>query len=184
MTYSQCRIACILCGALFTFSSAKADTKSVEGLIINSRGRPVAGAEVRADRTDVSAKRFVTKTDAEGRYAFNALPAGKYSITVVAEGGAHTQARIATVPTTADNGQPIRRFVSPLPYQVKPDFRTGSSVNVRTRYVWQPGETGSHIGGRWIKAAEANQPSTNPLETLGGSDINRSPFLRVNSVAK
>src|ERR1700736_100634 len=185
MAPSHRSIFSMLCGFLLVVViSAKADTKSIQGLVLNSHGKPVAGAEVRADRTDVSFKRTVTKTDADGRYIFTALPAGNYSITILGENGAHSAPTMRTVPTTADSGQPIRRFISALPYQVKPDFRAGSSANVRARYVWKPGETGSHIGGRWIKAAEANDPSTNPLEKLGDSDLGKAPFLRVNSCPK
>ena len=85
---------------------------------------------------------------------------------------------------TLDNGQPVRRFVSALPYQVKPDFAKGTTANVRTRYVWQPGETGSHIGGRWIKVKEADDPSVNPLEIIVGTDVTRAPFLQVNKCPK
>ena len=185
MAISHWRIAPFVCGALLALTSAQADTPSVQGRVINSEGKPVAGAEVRADRADVPFQRVVTRTNADGRYVFSALPAGRYAITVVAETGAHTaQARIATVPSVGDNGRPIRRFISPLPYQVKPDYRSTAKANVRAQYVWQPGETGSHIGGRWIKVSDADKPSTNPLETLSGCDINRAPFLRVNSVAK
>jgi carboxypeptidase family protein len=175
----------MVCGALLPLSPLLADTPSIQGLVLNTEGKPVPGAEVRADRADVSAKRVTVRTNSDGRYVFNSLPAGRYSITVVAESGAHTQGpRIATVPTIGDSGQPIRRFISPLPYQVKPDFRSGTPAQVRAQYVWKPGETGSHIGGRWIKVSDADKPSANPLETLGGSDFNRSPYMRVNSAAK
>jgi hypothetical protein len=184
MAPSHRRVFSVLCGFLLMVILAKADTKSVQGLVINSTGKPVAGAEVRADRTDVSAKRVVTKTDEQGRYVFTALPVGRYSITVVGDGGAHSVPAMRMVPTTADSGQPVRRFISALPYQVKPDFRAGSSANVRARYVWKPGDSGSHIGGRWIKVAEANDPSTTPLETLGNSDLNRAPYMRLNSCPK
>lgn len=181
MAPSHRSIFAVLCGLLLIVISAKADTNAIQGLVLNSAGKPVAGAEVRADRADVSAKRVVTKTDAEGRYAFMDIPAGRYSITVVGEGGAHSLPTMRTVPSAADSGQPIRRFISALPYQVKPDYKAGSSANVRARYVWKPAETGSHIGGRWIKAGEANDPSTTPLETLGNSEFSRSAALRVNS---
>jgi hypothetical protein len=186
MARSQWRVALILCGAVFALNSAIAGPKEgpqrVDGVVVNKEGKPVPDAEVRADSTD-SAVRFVTRTNADGKYVFASLPEGKYSITVVSQNG-HSEARFATVGLTSDNGQPIRRFISALPYQVKPDYRGGgSAANVRARYVWQPGETGSHIGGRWIKAQDV-APSTNPLEIIVGNDLNHSPSLRVNSSAK
>ena len=185
MARSQWRIPLILCGAVFFLNSAFAgpNPQRLDGVVVNKEGKPVPDAEVRADSTN-SAASFVTRTGADGKYVFASLPAGKYSITVVSQNGGHSEARFATVGLTSDNGQPIRRFISALPYQVKPDYRGGgSTANVRARYVWQPGETGSHIGGRWIKAQDA-APSTNPLEIIVGSDLNHSPSLRVNSAAK
>src|SRR5437763_16045577 len=120
MAISHWRIAPALCGAFLAFSAAHADTPSLQGRVTNTDGKPVAGAEVRAERADAASRRIVTKTNADGRYAFNALPAGRYSISVIAENGAQTLPRTATVPSIGDNGQPIRRFISPLPYQVKP----------------------------------------------------------------
>src|SRR4051812_44388304 len=138
MATSQCRIATLVCGLLAAFTPIRADTNSVQGLITSADGKPLAHAEVRANRTDASAKQAVTTTDANGRYKFASLPAGKYSITVVTEGGSQRAAG-ATATVSAD-GQPIRRFISALPYQVKADYRAAVRGNVRSHYVWKPGE--------------------------------------------
>jgi hypothetical protein len=174
-------ITTAVCAVLLIVASSRADTKSIEGLVINKQGNPVAGAEVRAERKDSSAAPLITKTDSRGLYAFTSIPAGKYTVTVTGEAGAHSLPRTAAVSATGNDGQPIRRFISPLPYQVRPDYRSGTPINVRRRYVWKSGETGSHIGGRWIAPAEAAAPSNNPLETLSGANVYATPSLRVNS---
>jgi hypothetical protein len=171
-------IAAALCGAALSIGSAEADT-SIQGLVLNNEGKPVAGAEVRADRLGTSARRIITTTDAGGRYAFNNLPIGPYTITVVGKDGAKS------IPRTAysdDSGQSTRRFISAVPYQLRPDFDPRASVNdekLKKRYVWKPGETGTHIGGQWIKAPDARGPSTNPLEKTNG-DLSIVPCLRIN----
>jgi Carboxypeptidase regulatory-like domain len=180
MTSRRWVMAAILGGATLTIGSVRADT-SIQGLVLNSEGKPVAGAEVRADKADnSSARRLVTKTDAGGRYAFNNLPVGPYTITVVGQNGARSNPRTAY---STDNNQPIRRFMSPVPYQLRPDFGTRVAANdakVTKRYVWKPGETGSHIGGQWINAADASRPSTNPLQIT--NDLSSTPSLRVSSM--
>jgi hypothetical protein len=181
MAMSRLSFASIVCGTIVGLTPIKADTNSVQGLITGTDGKPLAHVEVRADRTDAAGKRVVTKTDANGHYRFASLPTGKYSITVVTENGS-PQAAGATATITAADGQPIRRFISALPYQVKADFGAGSHANVRSHYVWKPGETGSHIGGRWIKAAEAKDPSGNPLQKLPNSDMSTVPSLRIISL--
>jgi Carboxypeptidase regulatory-like domain len=187
MARGHCCAASIVIGIMASLTPINADTNSksdsVQGLITGADGKPLVHAEVRAERTDAVAKRVVTQTDDKGHYVFTSLPTGKYSITVVPERSSQ-QAAAATATVTAGNGQPVRRFISPLPYQVKADYRSGLPANVRGRYVWKEGETGSHIGGRWIKAADAADPSTNPLQKLNGADFSTAPFLRLNAFVK
>src|ERR1700719_5128537 len=144
MTSRRWVMAALLGGATLTIGSVRADT-SIQGLVLNSEGKPVAGAEVRAEKADISARRLInliTTTDAGGRYAFNNLPIGPYTLTVVGKNGAKSNPRTAY---STDNNQPIRRFMSPVPYQLRPDFGTRVAANdakVTKRYVWKPGETG------------------------------------------
>ena len=161
---------------------AKGDTNSVQGQITGDDGKPVAHVDVQAQRTDAAGKRIVTKTDANGYYKFAALPAGKYSISVVTEAGSGVRATGATATISSADGQPIRRFISAMPYQVKADFRGTKRANVRSQYVWKPGETGSHIAGRWVKVSELKDPSANPIQTLPNTDMSTVPSLRVISL--
>ena len=181
MATSRLSIASIVCAVMLGLASAKGDTNAVQGLITGADGKPVAHAEVRAERTDAAAKRIVTKTDANGYYKFASLPAGKYSITVVTDAGA-VQAAGATATVSAPDGQPIRRFISAMPYQVKADFRGTKKVDARSQYVWKPGDTGSHIPGRWVKVSELKDPSADPIQKLPNSDMSTVPGLRVNSL--
>jgi carboxypeptidase family protein len=181
MAMSRLSVASIVCAVTLGLAPAKGDTNSVQGLITGADGKPVAHAEVRAERTDAAAKRIVTTTDANGHYKFAALPAGKYSITVVTDAGS-VQAAGATATVSAPDGQLIRRFISAMPYQVKADFRGTKKASARSQYVWKPAETGSHLGGTWVKVSEVKDPSANPLQKLPNSDMSMVPALRVNSL--
>lgn len=185
MARSRWSTAAIAVAVIASFTVVRADTpkNSLEGFVKGIDGKPLAHAEVRANRTDAAAAQLVTKTDNNGRYVFTALPAGKYSIVVVPERSGQV-AGSATATLTPPNGQPPRHFISALPYQVKADYRHGVPANTRGRMVWKEGEFGSHIGGRWIKASEAADPSTNPLLNLNGADFGGAPMLRVNAFAK
>lgn len=179
---SRLSVASIVCAAMLGLAPAKGDTNSVQGQITGSDGKPVAHVTVRADRTDAVGKQMVTKTDANGYYQFASLPAGKYSISVVTEAGSSVQAAGATATISGSDGQPIRRFISAMPYQVKADFRGSKRANVRSQYVWKPGETGSHIAGRWVKVSELKDPSADPIQKLPNTDMSTVPGLRVNSL--
>jgi len=176
--------AASLAGVIASAAPLSADTpntNSVQGSITGADGKPLVHAVVQAQRTDAAGKSLTTKTDDKGHYLFTALPAGKYSITVVPERG-NQQAFSATANVSSGTGQPIRRFLSPLPYQVKADYRKAAPANVRKNYVWQPGETGSHIGGRWVPAVDAGSPSSNPIQTLGTVDFRQAPYVGINSM--
>ena len=181
MAMSRLSFASIVCAIMLGLTPAKGDTNSVQGQITGSDGKPVAHAEVQAERTDAAGKRIVTKTDANGYYKFAALPAGKYSITVVTDSGAAPAAG-ASATISGSDGQPIRRFISAMPYQVKADFRGGKRANVRSQYVWKPGETGSHIAGRWVKVSELKDPSADPIQKLPNTDMSIVPAARVISL--
>src|ERR1700751_3284355 len=75
----------MLAAALFAFTlavnSTFADSKAIQGTLVGKDGKPVTGADIRADRLDQKAPPAMTKTDAQGRYVFKALPVGAYKIT-------------------------------------------------------------------------------------------------------
>ena len=51
---------------------------SVEGTMTDENGKPVAEAIVRAERSEFPG--ILIKTDDDGRYSFNNIPAGKWEI--------------------------------------------------------------------------------------------------------
>jgi len=82
-------------------SLAQADSKSIQGTVIGAGGKPVAGAEVRANRVDDSGKalagKSVTeKTSPNGQYTFANLPMGVYQVLVAINGVPKSQAKIKT----------------------------------------------------------------------------------------
>lgn len=165
----------IIAAALFAFilacSSASADTKAIQGTLIGKDGKPVAGVDIRADRLDAKAPPATTKTDPQGRYVFKVLPVGAYKITVIIK---EVPKMHAEVRTRADGWA-----------KVDFDLRTpadGSST--KKRFVWVPGEPGSHIGGRWVEVDQANMPSASNVETVGTDDVNRMQrSMKINANA-
>ena len=165
----------IIAAALFAFvlacSSASADTKAIQGTLIGKDGKPVAGAEMRADRLDTKAEPAKTKTDAQGRYVFKGLPVGAYKITAIIK---EVPKMHAEVRTRADGWA-----------KVDFDLRTPANESTtKKRYVWVPGEPGSHIGGRWMEVEQANMPSASAVDTIGTDDVNRmNRSMQINTNA-
>src|SRR5437868_8721544 len=114
--------------------SIRADTKSIQGTVLGTDGKPLAGADVRAERLDAKDTPTLTKTDAQGRYTFNALPAGAYAVTAIVKSVPKSR---ALVQTRSDGWA-----------KVDFDLRMkATDANIQKRYAWVKGEAGSHIGG-------------------------------------
>jgi len=63
---------------------AFAQMTTVEGEVKGADGKPVAGATVQFDRTDIKGQ-YKVKTDKKGKYGHYGLPLGKYDITVLVD---------------------------------------------------------------------------------------------------
>ena len=80
-------------------SLAQADSKSIQGIVLGANGKPLAGAEVRANRLNESGKAFPgkpEKTSPNGQYVFSNLPVGVYQVLVTINGVPKSQAKIKT----------------------------------------------------------------------------------------
>ena len=75
-----------------------ANTSAIwRGLVKNSVGTPIVGAKVRLKGTSTAE----STTAADGSFSLAALPAGKYKLTIVADGRAATYAQ--TITLTSDS---------------------------------------------------------------------------------
>jgi tetratricopeptide (TPR) repeat protein len=87
---------------LFLFAATGfAQTSNIQGDVTGLDGKPLQGAQVKLDRTDIK-QSFNVKTDKKGHFLYANLPTGVYNITIVVEGkemGAMTGVR----PRQGDN---------------------------------------------------------------------------------
>ena len=58
---------------------------TLEGQVKGADGKPVAGATIQFDRTDIKGQ-YKVKTDKKGKYGHYGLPAGRYDVTVIVDG--------------------------------------------------------------------------------------------------
>jgi hypothetical protein len=158
-----------LCAFILATGSAWADTKSIQGTVTGTDGKPLAGAEIHADRLDAKAAPAITKTDAQGRYTFKALPVGAYAVTTYVKSVPKSR---ASVRTRADGWA-----------KVDFDLRmTPNDARIQKHWVWVKGEPGSHIGGRWVEVDQANTPGTSAVDVVNTDDVNRMQRdMRINN---
>jgi len=72
-------------GLLFFGFTLLAQITAIEGDVKGEDGKPLLGAVVKIDRTDITAH-YKTKTDKKGHYFYNGLPLGNYTVTLEVDG--------------------------------------------------------------------------------------------------
>ena len=100
MIHSNCRFGAllwILALSLFAVRGAQAQaTTPVVGVISDSTGAVLPGVTVTLTNEDTGIK-LQTRTNAAGSFRFDAVPAGRYSVTAVVEGFAQQQRELQVV---------------------------------------------------------------------------------------
>jgi len=147
-------IAAMLLG-LAAVSNARAEGPAIRGTVKGKDGKPLAGAEIRAQRVDQKGPVLSTTTDSKGEYSLRNLDASAYAVTSVIN---KKPQQVASIRTRSAGW-------------VRVDFDLqstgGAKKATRKRMVWVAGETGTHIGGgHW---EEVDEPTT----TSGTSAMDR-----------
>jgi len=75
---------------LFLCAAAFAQTSNIQGDVIGTDGKPLQGANIKLERTDIK-QNFSVKTDKKGHFLYANLPTGTYNITVQVSGKDATQ---------------------------------------------------------------------------------------------
>jgi tetratricopeptide (TPR) repeat protein len=71
---------------VFVFAAVGwAQTSNIQGDVVDTDGKPLQGAQIKLDRTDIK-QSFNVKTDKKGHFLYANLPTGVYNITVVVNG--------------------------------------------------------------------------------------------------
>jgi hypothetical protein len=131
-------------GLVLSIATALAGPSSIQGIVKDAKGQAIKGADVRIESKDGSKLFKVVKTDQNGRYTADGLPAGVFRTTLVVNGA--VKASITNTKTKAD--QPTQ-----LNFDLKPVAASQPSAAVKKgkHMVWMPPTTGSHTGGRWVE---------------------------------
>ena len=71
---------------LFVFAAVGwAQTSNIQGDVLDTEGKPLQGAQIKLDRTDIK-QSFNVKTDKKGHFLYANLPTGIYNITIIVSG--------------------------------------------------------------------------------------------------
>lgn len=150
-------VGLVLCAA-----TAWAGPSAIQGVVKDAKGQAIKGADVRIESRDGSKLLKTVKTDGNGRYAADGLPAGVYRTTLLVNGA--VKASITNTKTKADQRTQLNFDLKPVP---------ASQANAATKsgkhMVWVPATTGSHIGGNWVEVDENGSAAAGALNVKRGS---------------
>src|ERR1043166_6809574 len=131
-------------GLFLCVASAWAGPASIQGIVKDAKGRPIKGADVRVESRDGKQLFNTVKTDGKGYYVLQGLKPGVYRVSLVVNGA--VKSSIMNTNTKADQA-------TQLNFDLKPTTaaQAGTSQNTKKHMVWEPENTGSHMGGRWVE---------------------------------
>jgi hypothetical protein len=162
------KIGVSLLGLFLLSSTSWAAPAAVEGKVLDAKGQPLAGAEIRVENPKGGAAVRVLKTDAKGMYMAGGLVAGNvYRINLVING--QVKASINNVKTKI--GDPIA-----LNFDLRKAPGSTAAAKPHKHKVFVPSETGSNLGGRWVEVDDENPQVAPGAENVrkAGNDAVRS----------
>ena len=158
-------------GLILFVASAGAASSVLEGIVKDAKGHPIEGADIRIETKNGGRVLTTVKTDVNGRYILDGLPAGNYRITLVVHGAVKSSINN----TTIESGEPTQLNFD---LRAAPASRASVTAKEGRHWVWVPAFTGSRLPGRWVElndsgswAAEAN---TLNVVRVGGEELQRT----------
>jgi len=158
-------------GLVLLVTSARAASSALEGIVKDARGYPIEGADIRIETKNGGRLLTTVKTDVNGRYTLDALPAGNYRIALLVHGAVKTSINN----TTIESGEPTKLNFD---LRAAPASRASVTAKKGRYWVWVPAFTGSRLPGRWVElndsgswAAEAN---TLNVVRVSGEELQRT----------
>src|SRR6266702_1017836 len=121
---------------------------TLKGTVKDPKGHPIKSADIRIETKNGGKLLKTVKTDANGHYISDALPAGDYRVTLAVNGA--VKASINNTKTKL--GQPTQ-----LNFDLKSVSATqaAGSAKIAKHWVWVPPKTGTHTGGGWVEVDDS-----------------------------
>jgi hypothetical protein len=152
----------LLVSAVAAWASPSSGPARIQGVVKDSKGAAVAGAEVHIKAKDGSGLEKIVRTDAGGNYGVSNLPATDYEVVLFV--GGQIKANINNTKALVD--KPTQ-----LDFKLTGQYaaNTANTGKKHTHMVYMPSETGSNLGGRWVEVDD----QTGPAAAAGTGNVKR-----------
>ena len=155
-------------GVMLLAVSASAANSALQGIVKDLNGHAIQGADIRIEATNTGRLLTTVKTNVNGRYSLEGLPAGNYRVTLAVNGA--VKASINN--TRLEPGESTQ-----LNFGLT-GTRTSVTVNKGGHMVWIPAFTGSRLPGRWVevddRGAWAGEASATNVVRVSGEELQRT----------
>src|SRR6516225_1518845 len=84
-------------GFMLVVATAWAACSVLQGIVKDAKGHPIEGADIRIETKNGGRLLTTVKTDVNGRYILEGLPAGNYRVTLVVNGAVKTSINNTTI---------------------------------------------------------------------------------------
>jgi hypothetical protein len=157
-----------LIGFVLSVATAWAGGSAIQGVVKDAKGQAIKGADIRVESKEGKQHFNTVKTDAQGRYISNGLPAGVYRVTLVVNGA--VKGSITNTKAKADQTTVLNFDLSPVPAS-----KATAEQKKGKHMVWVPATTGSHVGGRWVEVPDgATDAGALNVQRANGEQLQRA----------
>lgn len=165
----QLCIATLLISGIAASASTPVGPGRIQGIVKDSKGQPVAGAEVHITAKDGSGLQKIIRTDAGGNYGCSKLPATDYEVVLFVSG---------KVKASINNAKVLADKPTQLDFKLTGQYTGNTTAKKKTHMVYVPSETGSNLSGRWVEVDD----QTGPAATAGTGNLQRGNGNMIRSL--
>jgi Carboxypeptidase regulatory-like domain len=162
-------------GLILFVASARAASSVLEGIVKDAKGHPLEGADVRIETKNGERLLTTVKTDVNGRYILDSVPAGNYRVTLIVRG----TIKASINNTTIESGQPTQLNFD---LTAAPGSRTSVTTKKGRHWVWVSAFTGSRLPGRWVELNDsgswAAEASSLNIVRVSGEELQQTIHSR------
>lgn len=149
MKLIQLSIVTLVLSAVAAWASPTGPAR-IQGVVVDSKKNPVAGAEVHITAKDGSGLQKIIRTDANGQYGVSGLPVTDYEVVLFV----NNQIKASLTNQRVFGNKPTQ-----LDFKLTGQFAAAAKKK-KTHMVYVPAETGSNLSGHWVEVDDVSGAGT------------------------
>src|SRR3954463_16077432 len=140
-------IPTLLVSAVAAWGSPSSGPARIQGVVQDSAGKAVAGAEVHVQAKDGSGLQKIIRTDGNGQFGVSGLPVTDYEVVLFVNG---------QVKASLTNQHVFPNKATQVDFKLTGKYASNTTAKKHTHMVYVPAETGSNLSGRWVEVDDVS----------------------------